>query len=76
MQLEILDKMENIVRNMFFLTKTGKLGQKQFQSGIIVTIKSVRQLYRDLKSEGKHFLLTSRVNQDCLENTFSTRGGK
>ena len=72
MQLEILDKMENIVRNMFFLTKTGKLGQKQFQSGIIVTIKSVRQLYRDLKSEGKHFLLTSRVNQDCLENTFST----
>ena len=30
-QLEILDKMENIVRNMFFLTKTGKLGQKQFQ---------------------------------------------
>ena len=54
------------------VTQTGRLGQKQFQSGIIVTIKSIKQLYNDLKKEGIHYLLTSRTNQDCLENSFST----
>ena len=71
-QFDILERIESLVKNMYFVTQTGRLGQKQFQSGIIVTIKSTKQLYNDLKKEGIHYLLTSRTNQDCLENSFST----
>ena len=42
-----------------------------FQAGILVSIKSVIALYNELKSEGVEYLLTTRVNQDILENNFS-----
>ena len=71
-QLAILEEMEQITKNMFFINPSGKLGQKQFQSGIIVSIQSTRQLYTELKQEGVDYFLTSRINQDALENTFST----
>ena len=37
-----------------------------------MSIKSTSELYKELRSEGVHYLLTSRLNQDALENTFST----
>ena len=42
-----------------------------------MAITSFLQLWDDLQTEhGIHFLLTSRLNQDCLENLFSTIRGK
>ena len=46
--------------------------QKPFQAGFIVSIKSIKQLHNDLKGDGAPYLLTTHVNQDTLENTFST----
>lgn len=63
--------MEDLVKNMYFKNKNGHLGKKQFQSGILVSIKATKQLYTEVKNEGLECLLTSRLNQDALENLFS-----
>ena len=41
-------------------------------SGLILSINSIIQLWKDLKSEEILFLLTNRLNQDPLENLFSS----
>lgn len=89
-QNEILDKMENVIKNF----KTGKalakkketnklplhtnttLNVKQtnlpFQIGILISIKSLKLLYEDLKAEFNiKYLLTYHLNQDPLEGFFS-----
>ena len=63
--------MLNLVKNVYFPNRNGNNVQKPFQKGIIVSIKSTIQMFSELKSEGISFLLTSRVNQDCLENMFT-----
>ena len=45
-----------------------KLVRIQFQTGIVVNIKSTRALYLEVKEENLSFMLTSRCNQDALEN--------
>ena len=41
-----------------------------------ITIKSIIELWKNLCTEKKYkFLLTSRLNQDCIENFFSTMRG-
>ena len=70
-QLETLNLMYNLVNNMYFPTKKGTLVQKPFQTGIIVSIRATTELFRELKNEGISYLLTSRLNQDCIENVFS-----
>ena len=73
LQMGILHDMETIVSAMYFIDKkTGGLVQKPFQKGLVVSIRSVVDLYNELKSEGLTYLLTTRVNQDVLENTFSS----
>ena len=62
--------MMNLVSKMFFVNKRGNFCRKPFQSGIIVSIKSIKALYNELKEEGIEYLLTTRVNQDCIENFF------
>lgn len=47
-----------------------------FQKGILLSIKSLKALYRDLHEMGITFILTHRLNQDCLENFFSQVRGK
>ena len=43
-----------------------------FQKGIIISSKSLLSLYEDLSARCRiEFLLTSHLNQDCLENFFS-----
>ena len=64
--------MSDLVTNMYFPSSNNKLVQKPFQCGILISIKSTISLYRELKTEGASFLLTSRINQDGLENLFST----
>lgn len=45
-------------------------------SGWQITIKSIIEIWKDLCSEKKYkFLLTARLNQDCIENFFSTIRG-
>ena len=64
--------MQDLVTNMYFLnSKTGRLVRKPFQFGIIASIKSTISLFLELKDEGVKYLLTKRVNQDCLESFFS-----
>ena len=73
-QLDVLYKMQELVTNMHFYNKEGtELVQtkKPFQKGILVSIKSTLDLYKEVKGEGLEYLLTSRLNQDALENFFS-----
>ena len=71
-QFEILNSMEELVSKMYFVTEKGNLSQKPFQKGITVAIKSVKDLYMEMKQEGWKYVITRRVNQDALENGFST----
>ena len=59
--MEALLAMHDLLRKMYFKTSKGNLGKKQFQAGIAVSIKSMIDLYNELKSQ------VSRINQDCLE---------
>ena len=63
--------MNDLVSNMYFLNEKGKLTRKPFQCGIIVSIRSTLALYQELKDENVQYVLTTRLNQDCLENLFS-----
>ena len=46
-------------------------------TGWIITIQSMVSLWQDLNSDGHcDFLLTNRLNQDCVENLFSIIRGK
>ncbi len=46
-------------------------------NGFILTINSVKMLFDRLRAEfGFKFLLTNRLNQDCLENHFATIRGR
>lgn len=49
----------------------GRKNLLPFQKGFIISIKSTKGLYADLKSEGYSYLMTSRCNQDVLESYFS-----
>lgn len=43
-----------------------------FQKGAIISTTSVQHLFQDLKERyGISYILTHRLNQDCLENLFS-----
>jgi hypothetical protein len=63
--------MLDLVKNMYFGNNMTSLRKKPFQTGIIVSINSTLDLYKDLKEEGLSYLITSRLNQDALENLFS-----
>ena len=63
--------MKELVSHMFFPLSNGRLVRKPFQCGIIVSIRSTLALFEELKQENIDFLLTTRVNQDCIENLFS-----
>ena len=48
-----------------------------FQKGILMAINSVKALQREMNEKfGFKYLLTHRVNQDCLENFFSQMRGR
>ena len=75
-QLSALDKMENFVQRMEFCNYGKKYSRAgylsiPFQRGILVSIKSTKALYGELKAAGTKYFLTSKVNSDCLENFFS-----
>ena len=70
----ILNKMEAFMKSFALFNKDGSLKETElpWEHGIMCSIHSTRKLYNDLVSNGNFdFLLTSRLNQDCLENFFS-----
>ena len=75
-QLSILDQMENFLET-FHVMDTEDKGYRQkakmpWQHGLMCSIRATRALYTDLVIKGPFtFLLTAKLNQDCLENLFS-----
>ena len=60
--------MEQRIRNVYW---EGKGAALPFEKGIISGSRSVRQLCDDLRNRGYKYVLTSRLNQDVVENFFS-----
>ena len=67
----MLEMTENMVIGKTKTMKTERTEMVAFQKGIICSIKAVLQLWSDLKEEGFSYLLTHKLNQDCIENFFS-----
>lgn len=75
-QLLTLETVYNLVSTMRCI---GKKNLQVFQIGILMSITSLKLLFDDIKLKFSiQYILTHRLNQDCLENFFSqirTRGG-
>ena len=72
--LIVLKEMEEFLKSFDLFNFDGslKVSELPWQHGIMCSIFSTRKLYLDLVVNGNfEFLLTSRLNQDCLENFFS-----
>ena len=50
----------------------GKTNVLPFEKGIVCGINSLRNLFKDLKDCGYNYILTARLNQDSVENLFSS----
>lgn len=74
LQQKALSDMEEFVLNMDFCSFKKRRRKKftiPFQKGIIVSIKSTRELFSEVKAAGVDYLLMSKVNNDPIENYFS-----
>ena len=70
-QFKALRAME-ILLDKFEINGPTKAANMPWVFGMKMSIKSIRGLYTDLVKNGSFtYLLTKRVNQDCLENLFS-----
>ena len=70
------DAQSEVLHSAFSCIKTmkarGKKSLLPFQTGMLISINSTLQLYHDLKEAYQlDYFLTSRVNQDPAENTFT-----
>lgn len=70
-QTSALHDMKKEVSEMRFSNNPSKLTKLPFQKGILISIESMLELYKELSRQGLRFILTSKLNQDCLENVFS-----
>lgn len=67
-QDEVLEKAKQLFRTMRARSKNAL---QIFQKGAIISTISLQKLFTDLKERyGIHYILTHRLNQDCLENLF------
>lgn len=74
-QNALLDKMYQTFLSMRCV---GKFGFQIFQKAILMHINGTKILFKILQQSGFKYLLTSKINQDALENLFSqqrSRGG-
>lgn len=74
-QNSLLNEVYEIISKMRCV---GKNSLQIFQKGILMHINSTRHLLNVLKQNRLTYLLTSKINQDALENLYSqlrTRGG-
>ena len=66
--------MENIINNMDFCNKGKRRRAKvsiPFQRAILVSIKSTRALFAEVKAAQIPYLILCKVNTDPVENYFS-----
>lgn len=69
MQSAFLDKMKKTISTMRCISKNSP---QIFQKGFILSISSLQDLFLDLREKYNiEYILTHRLNQDCLENFFS-----
>jgi len=71
----LLDEVYNTINAM---RCKGKSSLQIFQKGILMYINGTKYLLKILREHGLQYLLTSKINQDALENLFSqlrSRGG-
>lgn len=71
--------MYDTVRNMKCFNKNGELQNSLqiFQKGILMSITSLKLLRSEMNEKfGYKYILTHRLNQDCLENFFSQIRGR
>jgi len=69
---------DEVYGTIFTMRCKGKNSLQIFQKGILMFINGTRYLLKILKEYGLNYLLTSKINQDALENLFSqvrSRGG-
>ena len=79
-QFLVLDRMLHFLRYFRVLhTTTGKVRTSRlpWEHGMICSIRATKALYTDLVTNGPfEYLMTAKLNQDCLENLFSRLRGK
>lgn len=69
---------DEVYDTIFNMRCNGKNSLQIFQKGILMYINGTRYLLKILKEYGLNYLLTTKINQDALENLFSqvrSRGG-
>ena len=67
-QMDVLNRMEEFLSKFRVMSS----GSQRWDIGILTNIKSTKMLLKDLVIEGDFdYILTTRLNQDCLENFFS-----
>ena len=68
-QLKAVEKMDCMIQSM---KQVGAKSLKPYQKGILVSSRSIVGLFSMLKRDfNLKYILTSKLNQDCLENYFS-----
>jgi len=72
-QKKMLEMMHDTIQNM---KAVGKTSLMPFHKGYLMTLNAVQGLYKDMNDNyGLRYILTSRLNQDCLENFFAQLRG-
>lgn len=67
-QLKVLHKFKNVCEKM---RACGKKALLPFQRGFLMSIRSLKGVFTQVKSLNGQYVLTTHLNQDALENTFS-----
>lgn len=66
---------ENSLKRFLEICADMRVGKRNsllpFQKGFLTSINSLFGLYTDMKNAGASYILTAKLNQDCLENFFS-----
>ena len=70
-QVEILESMIEAMENLRFTNNINKTSKLPFQKGIQISCKTLLGLHNELKNQHLEYIMTARLNQDCLENLFS-----
>lgn len=81
--IEFWKQLSKEIEDWIFLPKNSvnepapkrQIKMQKCQQGWILTLNSMILLYEDLRSQGYEYLIPRRLNQDCLENFFSTIRG-
>lgn len=70
--IELQEKhLDKVLQTIQTMRAHGKNVLQTFQKGMIISIKSLKLLFSDMKEEFRiQYLCTHKLNQDCLENFF------